>query len=134
MLVLGGASDVQGYALAPRWLRPFGLTFAAFLVADAGHTAAMGPFFGIDPQARLDYGYQAVGSLTPMAKQLIKTVYGKDGNMTKEPKGFGGQLCHTAPAPYERRQGNLKKTATAEANEPDYLEVEAEQPAGCQWE
>jgi hypothetical protein len=26
------------------------------------------PFFGIDPQARLDYGYQAVGKLTPMAK------------------------------------------------------------------
>ncbi|MBN2466589.1 MAG: tannase/feruloyl esterase family alpha/beta hydrolase, partial [Deltaproteobacteria bacterium] len=30
-----------------------------------------------DPQARLDYGYNAVGELTPMAKSLIKTYYGK---------------------------------------------------------
>ena len=33
------------------------------------HTARSAPAFGIDPQARLDYGYQAVGKLTPMAKQ-----------------------------------------------------------------
>ena len=28
----------------------------------------LGARLGIDPQARLDYGYQAVGKLTPMAK------------------------------------------------------------------
>ncbi len=43
---------------------------------DAGHQAPT-PFFGIDPQARLDYGYQAVGKLTPMAKALIASAYGK---------------------------------------------------------
>jgi pimeloyl-ACP methyl ester carboxylesterase len=32
---------------------------------------------GLDPQARLDYGYQAVGKLTPMAKEMIRLAYGK---------------------------------------------------------
>jgi pimeloyl-ACP methyl ester carboxylesterase len=49
----------------------------AVLSSDAGHAAALGPFFGIDPQARLDYGYQAVGKLTPMAKSTILAAYGK---------------------------------------------------------
>ena len=50
----------------------------AVLSSDAGHTLAQGgPAFGMDPQARLDYGYQAVGKLTPMAKKLIKLAYGK---------------------------------------------------------
>ncbi|MFK3736943.1 tannase/feruloyl esterase family alpha/beta hydrolase [Massilia sp. TN1-12] len=48
----------------------------AVISADAGH-AGPGPDFGIDAQARLDYGYQAVGKLTPMAKALIRTAYGK---------------------------------------------------------
>jgi len=48
----------------------------AVLSSDAGHSSPT-PFWGVDPQARLDYGYQAVGSLTPMAKALIKTAYGK---------------------------------------------------------
>ena len=50
----------------------------AVLSSDAGHTLLQGgPAFGLDPQARLDYGYQAVGKLTPMARQLITTAYGK---------------------------------------------------------
>src|SRR5882757_4855613 len=49
----------------------------AVISSDAGHVGSQGPFFGIDPQARLDYGYQAAGSLTPMAKAAIKTAYGK---------------------------------------------------------
>jgi len=49
----------------------------AVLSSDAGHAASMGPFFGIDPQARLDYGYQAVGKLTPMAKSALQAAYGK---------------------------------------------------------
>ena len=49
----------------------------AVISSDAGHTAAQNPSFGIDPQARLDYGYQAVGELTPMAKSVIQTAYGK---------------------------------------------------------
>lgn len=56
------------------------------LSSDAGHngssdttvTSSMrGGTFGIDPQARLDYGYNAVASLTPMAKNFIKTYFGK---------------------------------------------------------
>jgi Tannase and feruloyl esterase len=50
----------------------------AVLSSDAGHSNALGgPAFGLDPQARLDYGYQAVGKLTPMAKQAIGLAYGK---------------------------------------------------------
>jgi Tannase and feruloyl esterase len=49
----------------------------AVLSSDAGHTGNQNPLFGIDPQARLDYGYQAVGALTPMAKALIREVYAK---------------------------------------------------------
>ncbi|MDZ7882450.1 MAG: tannase/feruloyl esterase family alpha/beta hydrolase [Mycobacterium sp.] len=49
----------------------------AVLSSDAGHNISA-PWWGLDPQARLDYGHhQAVGSLTPMAKNLIKTAYGK---------------------------------------------------------
>jgi len=49
----------------------------AVISSDAGHAGALGPAFGIDPQARLDYGYQAVAKLTPMAKNAIQTAYGK---------------------------------------------------------
>jgi hypothetical protein len=50
----------------------------AVLSSDAGHSNAQGgPAFGLDPQARLDYGYQAVGKLTPMAKAAIGAAYGK---------------------------------------------------------
>jgi len=49
----------------------------AVLSSDAGHAGSLGPNFGIDPQARLDYGYQAVASLTPMAKNLIQQAYAK---------------------------------------------------------
>jgi len=49
----------------------------AVISSDAGHSGAQNPLFGLDPQARLDYGYMAVGTLTPMAKSLIKAAYGK---------------------------------------------------------
>jgi feruloyl esterase len=49
----------------------------AVISSDAGHSSAQNPLFGLDPQARLDYGYQAVGTLTPMAKALIRAAYGK---------------------------------------------------------
>jgi pimeloyl-ACP methyl ester carboxylesterase len=53
----------------------------AVISSDAGHAMEPGPIgggvFGIDPRARLDYGYRAVAQLTPMAKNLIKTYYGK---------------------------------------------------------
>jgi feruloyl esterase len=49
----------------------------AVISSDAGHAGAQNPLFGLDPQARLDYGYAAVGTLTPMAKALIRAAYGK---------------------------------------------------------
>lgn len=48
----------------------------AVISSDAGHQAPT-PFFGVDPQARIDYGYGAVGKLTPMAKSIIQAAYGK---------------------------------------------------------
>lgn len=49
----------------------------AVISSDAGHSSAQNPLFGLDPQARRDYGYNAIGSLTPMAKALIRSAYGK---------------------------------------------------------
>lgn len=48
----------------------------AVISSDAGHSDQTGAF-GRDPQARLDYGYQAVGKLTPMAKSVIQAAYGQ---------------------------------------------------------
>ncbi len=69
--ILGGGATSNGL------LKGF-----AVISSDAGHSNVAGdPLagaeFGIDPQARLDYGYNAVAQLTPMAKNLIKTYYGK---------------------------------------------------------
>ncbi|HSV44694.1 MAG TPA: tannase/feruloyl esterase family alpha/beta hydrolase [Ramlibacter sp.] len=53
----------QGYAVAS---------------SDGGHnTGQADATFGIDPQARSDYGYNAVGQLTPAAKNIIGRVYGR---------------------------------------------------------
>lgn len=68
--VLGGGPTTNGL------LKGF-----AVISSDAGHASEPGVIggglFGIDPQARLDYGYNAVAQLTPMAKALIKAYYGK---------------------------------------------------------
>ena len=49
----------------------------AVISSDAGHSGPQTPYFGLEAQSRLDYGYQAVAKLTPMAKALIATAYGK---------------------------------------------------------
>lgn len=49
----------------------------AVISSDAGHSGQGNLTFGLDFQARLDYGYQAVAKLTPMAKALIAVAYGK---------------------------------------------------------
>ena len=49
----------------------------AVISSDAGHSGAQTPYFGLEPQARLDYGYQAVVKLTPMAKALVAAAYGR---------------------------------------------------------
>ena len=43
----------------------------AVISSDAGHSGPHDPSFGVDFQARLDYGYQAAAKLTPMAKALM---------------------------------------------------------------
>ena len=48
----------------------------AVISSDAGHPTRSADF-GLDPQARIDYGYNAVAELTPMAKRLIKAYFGK---------------------------------------------------------
>jgi len=58
----------------------------AVISSDAGHNGSQVPLFGRDPQARLDYGYNAVATLTPMAKSMIAQVYGK----TPDRSYFGG--------------------------------------------
>ncbi len=49
----------------------------AVISSDAGHSSSQVPLFGLDPQARIDYGYNAAATLTPMAKALIAQAYGK---------------------------------------------------------
>jgi pimeloyl-ACP methyl ester carboxylesterase len=49
----------------------------AVISSDAGHNGSQNPSFGADPEARQNYGYGAVRKLTPMAKGLIATAYGK---------------------------------------------------------
>ncbi|MEN9537939.1 MAG: hypothetical protein RLZZ126_174 [Pseudomonadota bacterium] len=49
----------------------------AVISSDAGHTGRQNPVFGAEPQARADYGHEAVAKLTPMAKALIAYAYGK---------------------------------------------------------
>lgn len=62
----------------------------AVVSSDAGHTAAQNPTFGLDPQARLDYGYQAVGTLTPMAKALVTAAYGRGPDRSYMTGGSNG--------------------------------------------
>lgn len=76
---LGGSPDSNGL-----------IDGFAVLTSDAGHTPdtsyasdaatglnIQGQVYGLDPQARLDYGYKAVSTLTPMAKGLINAAYGR---------------------------------------------------------
>lgn len=55
----------------------------AVLSSDAGHAFERAnptigaAVFGVDPQARLDYGYNAVAQLTPMAHALISHYFGR---------------------------------------------------------
>jgi feruloyl esterase len=52
----------------------------AVVSSDAGHSNRLtrGPGFGYDPQARLDYGYQTVGKLMPVAVQIAAAAYGRE--------------------------------------------------------
>jgi hypothetical protein len=46
--------------------------------SDGGHSSpGLDGSFGLDPQARIDYGYNALGTLTPLAKKIVNQFYGK---------------------------------------------------------
>jgi feruloyl esterase len=73
----------------------------AVLSSDAGHGTHQLPLFGLEPQARLDYGYQAVGTLTPMAKSLIAAAYGRGPDRSYFAGGSnGGRHTMVASARY----------------------------------
>ncbi|TXT39448.1 MAG: feruloyl esterase [Comamonadaceae bacterium] len=46
--------------------------------SDGGHNdpTSFDTSFGLDPQARIDYGYNALGTLTPLAKTIVSQFYG----------------------------------------------------------
>lgn len=61
---LGGSDNAltRGYAVAS---------------TNGGHQiGGLDGSFGLDPQARIDYGYNALGTATPIAKNIVKTFYG----------------------------------------------------------
>ncbi len=76
----GGVANASGQNVALE--RGF-----AVLSTDAGHNGAdpvnasaglnQGVVFGMDPQARLDYGYLATKTMTPIAKKIIRRHYGR---------------------------------------------------------
>jgi len=48
----------------------------AVVATDGGHATGQSDVsFALDPQARIDYGYNAVGTLTPLAKAIIEKRY-----------------------------------------------------------
>ncbi|MGC1330329.1 tannase/feruloyl esterase family alpha/beta hydrolase, partial [Pseudomonas sp.] len=69
-----GAIPFRGASALPALDRGY-----AVVVTDSGHTGKdnSDARFGLDQQARLDYAYAAIGSVTTQAKALILAYYGK---------------------------------------------------------
>jgi pimeloyl-ACP methyl ester carboxylesterase len=75
----GGSNDVGSNNALKRGF--------AVISTDAGHNGAdpanasfglnQGSAFGLDPQARYDYGYMATGTMAPIAKDIIEYYYGE---------------------------------------------------------
>lgn len=64
---------IANSAQAPALARGF-----AVVSTDAGHSGAMvDASFGADQQARVDYGYAAIGKVTSAAKTLVQRYYGR---------------------------------------------------------
>jgi feruloyl esterase len=112
----------------------------AVISSDAGHSGPSDPSFGIDFQARLDYGYQAAAKLTPMAKALIAAAYGKPPDrsyfggcsnggrhtfvaMTRMPEQYDGYLAgapgYRLPLAAIANQFGAKQYATVATNPSD---------------
>ena len=128
---LGGGGPVPAVALQQGF---------AVISADAGHSGADDASFGIDFQARLDYGYQAAARLTPMAKALIAAAYGKPPDrsyfggcsnggrhtfvaMTRMPEEYDGYLAgapgYRLPLAAIANQFGAKRYATIATSESD---------------
>lgn len=67
---LGGGAVAKGYAVVST---DAGHDNVIDYDSNAGGTAA----FGVDPQARIDYGYNAVDDVTQVARHIFKLYYGK---------------------------------------------------------
>jgi feruloyl esterase len=112
----------------------------AVISSDAGHSGSNDASFGIDAQARLDYGYQAAAKLTPMAKSLIQAAYGKRPDrsyfggcsnggrhtfvaMTRMPEEYDGYLAgapgYRLPLAAIANQFGAKRYATVATNPSD---------------
>jgi feruloyl esterase len=129
---LGGGGPVLSTALQKGF---------AVLSSDAGHSGADDASFGIDFQARLDYGYRAVAELTPMARTLIAAAYGRPPDrsyiggcsnggrhtfvaMTRLPEAYDGYLAgapgYRLPLAAIANQFGAQRYATV-ATDPDDL-------------
>jgi feruloyl esterase len=128
---LGGGGPVPATALEQGF---------AVISSDAGHSGGDDASFGIDFQARLDYGYEAVAKLTPMAKALIATGYGRPPDrsyiggcsnggrhtfvaMTRMPTEYDGYLAgapgYRLPLAAIANQFGAKQYATVATNPED---------------
>ena len=81
----GGADGNLGNALGAigpgQAANALGMGYAV-VSTDAGHTAEPTPgvggvLFGLDPQARIDYGYNGFDQVTRVAKRIVELHYGK---------------------------------------------------------
>jgi feruloyl esterase len=78
----GGGSDGivnPATGVNPSWRDgPRALTRGfAVVSSDAGHTQDQNAGFGVDPQARIDYGYASIGRVAEVAKLVIRDFYGE---------------------------------------------------------
>jgi poly(3-hydroxybutyrate) depolymerase len=122
----------------------------AVVSTDAGHVTETdvslgflgGVQFALDPQARLDYGYNAVGTLTPLAKQIVQRRYGSAPSRSYFVGcSNGGRQAMVAAARFaDQFDGvvagdpgfNLPKAAVAEAwDTHQFLSVSPGNPAGA---
>lgn len=58
--------------------------------------------------------------------RVIVTTYNKDGTVKIEPKGFPGQLCHKATAPYEKKLGIVSTQPTDEVYQEEPLKEQTD--------
>ncbi|MBN3856328.1 tannase/feruloyl esterase family alpha/beta hydrolase [Paraburkholderia sp. Ac-20340] len=78
----GGGSDgivLPAIGVIPSWRDGPSALSRGFAVvsSDAGHSEDQNAGFGVDPRARLDYGYRSIGPVTQAAKRVIQAFYGE---------------------------------------------------------